>query len=153
LSDASTLRVKTEAALNEAKSGPGLKSPALDDDSIRTLRTELNAAQAEYAMLSSKFRDADPRKGQLQARVQELKKSLRQERQSSIDALEARYKSALAAENELKQQLDDLKQKAFEVSRKQVQLHVMRREFESLKDLHQSVLRRLKEVQLTAENP
>lgn len=153
LSDASTLRVKTEAALNEAKSGSGLKSTALDDDSIRTLRTELNAAQAEYAMLSSKFGDAYPRMGQLKARVEELKKTLRQERQSSIDALEARFKSALAAENELKQQLDDLKQKAFEVSRKQVQLHVMRREFESLKDLHQSVLRRLKEVQLTAENP
>lgn len=153
LSDASALRVKTEAALNEAKSGSGLKSSALDDDTIRNLRTELNAAQAEYAMLSSKFGDAYPRMGQLKARLEELKRALRQERQSSIDALESRYKSALAAEEELKSQLEDLKQQAFDVSRKQVQLHVMRREFESLKDLHQSVLRRLKEVQLTAENP
>lgn len=153
LSDASALRVKTEAALNEARSGSGLKSSALDDDTIRNLRTELNAAQAEYAMLSSKFGEAYPRMGQLKARLEELRKALKTERQSSVDALESRYKSALAAEEELKSQLEDLKQQAFEVSRKQVQLHVMRREFESLKDLHQSVLRRLKEVQLSAENP
>lgn len=153
LSDASALRVRTEAALNESKTGSGLKSSSLDDDTIRNLRTELNAAQAEYAMLSSKFGDAYPRMGQLKARLEELKKALKLERQGSIDALEARFKSALAAEEELKSQLEKLKVEAFEVSRKQVQLHIMRREFESLKDLHQSVLRRLKEVQLTAENP
>ncbi|MBN8548738.1 MAG: polysaccharide biosynthesis tyrosine autokinase [Deltaproteobacteria bacterium] len=153
LSDASALRVRTEAALNESKTGSGLKSSSLDDDTIRNLRTELNAAQAEYAMLSSKFGDAYPRMSQLKARLDELKKALKMERQGSIDALEARYKSALAAEEELKSQLESLKTEAFDVSRKQVQLHIMRREFESLKDLHQSVLRRLKEVQLTAENP
>lgn len=152
LTTATASRIKSEAAFNEAKSGSGIDSTAFDDDSIQQQRVALKEAQAEYALLSEKFKPGFPKMVQLRARIDALKGNLKQQREEVIKGLEAKYKSDLDTEAELREQLEIQKSKAFELSRREVQYNIMKREYESLKDLHQTVLRQLKEAQLSAES-
>jgi capsular exopolysaccharide synthesis family protein len=152
ITEATSRRVKSEAELKEAKGGAGVNSSVLDDESIRTLRTQLKESEAEYAMLSQKFQPSYPKMQQLKARIDDLRKSLNSERKDAVAALDAQYNSDMGAEHELRSQMDKLKESAFDQSRKLVQYNIMKREYESLKDLHQTVLRQLKEAQMSSEN-
>lgn len=152
LTAATAARIKSESAFQEARSGSGLDSTAYDDQSIQQQRVALKEAQAEYALLSEKFKPGFPKMVQLQARIDALKANLKQQRNEVIRGLEAKYKSDLEAEKALSEQLEIQKSKAFELSRREVQYNIMKREYESLKDLHQTVLRQLKEAQLSAES-
>lgn len=152
LTQATAERVKAESAFKEASSGSGLSSTLIDDPSIEQLRLRLKAAEAEYAKLGRKFKPTYPQMQELAAEISDLKGSLNQQRKEAIGALEAKYKTAKQTEEQLLEKLEIQKSKAFELSRRQVQYNILNREYESLKDLHQSVLRELKEAQLSAEN-
>ncbi|HQH28863.1 MAG TPA: GNVR domain-containing protein, partial [Oligoflexia bacterium] len=104
-------------------------------------------------MLSEKFTPSYPRMTQLKAQIEEMKRNLAEQRTQAIRALEAAYNADLETENQLKKQLEDQKQKAFDLSRREVQYNIMKREYESLKDLYQSVLRQVKESQMASESP
>lgn len=152
LADATAVRVKAEAAFNEAKSGSGLRGSALDDEAVRALRGKLREAEAEYAMLGQKFAPAYPRMQALRAEIEELRRNLQGERSAAITGLEGTFKAAVKTEEDLARKLEELKTTAYESSRKQVQYNILKREYDSLKDLHQNVLRQLKEAQLSSEN-
>ena len=152
LTQATAVRIKAESAYNEAKSGSGLSSTSLDDEAISRLRSSLKEAEAEYAMLSEKFKPGYPRMVQLNARITDLKQNLKEQRTQAISALQAQYNASVQNEEELKRQLEIQKSKAFDLSRREVQFNIMKREYDSLKDLHQSVLRQLKESQMTSES-
>lgn len=152
LTAATAKRVKSESAFKEASSGSGLSSTAFDDNSIQSIRVRLKETEAEYAQLGRKFKPAYPKMVQLRAQISALKDSLKEQRQQVIRGLEAKYKADLDAENRLKEKLEIQQSSAFDLSRREVKYNILKREYESLKDLHQAVLRQLKEAQLSVEN-
>ena len=152
LTRATAKRIESESAIREAESGSGIGSTSLDDQSIEQLRTTLKETQSEYAMLAEKFKPTYPRMVQLKARIDSLQKNLSEQREQAVSGLRAKYKADLDSEEQLKKQLEVQKSQAFELSRREVQYNIMKREYESLKDLHQSVIRQLKESQIAAES-
>lgn len=152
LTEATGKRIKSESAFREAKNSSALGTSALDDPSIQQLRGSLKEVESEYAQLSEKFTPAYPRMVQLRARRDSLKEMLEHQHNIALGALEGQYKADLDAERKLEEQLEIQKSKAFDLSRSEVQYNVLRREYDSLKDLHQTVLRQLKEAQLTSES-
>ncbi|MCB0358843.1 MAG: polysaccharide biosynthesis tyrosine autokinase [Bdellovibrionales bacterium] len=152
LTAATARRIESESRFNEAASGSGVDTTAFDDESIQSQRIQLKEAEAEYALLSEKFKPGFPKMVQLKARIDALRDNLKQQRSEVVKGLEAKYKADLESEQELRERLEVQKSKAFELSRREVQYNIMRREYDSLKDLHQSVLRQLKEAQLSAES-
>lgn len=152
LTEATAKRIKSETTFNEAQKGSGLSSSAYDDSSLHDLGVRLKEAESEYAMLSEKFKPSYPKMVQLSARIEVLKSNLKQQEVNATRSLEATYKADFQAERELQSQLEIQKSKAFELSRREVQYNIMKREYESTKDLHQAVLRQLKESQISSES-
>lgn len=145
---AMTDRITVGSLLDEVKKDPDAHSTALDDESIRALRTSLKAAEADYALLRTRFTPDYPEAAQALARISSLRKTLGQQRKQAAAALEAKFKSAQQTEAQLGEQIE--KQKTFdqETSRRLVEYNTLQRECQSLKDLHQSVLRQLKAMQI-----
>lgn len=145
---AMTDRITVGSLLEEVKNDTDSNSTVLDDESIRTLRTSLKAAEADYALLRTRFTPEYPEAAQALARIVSLRKTLAQQRKQAAGALEAKYKSAQQTEAQLGEQIE--KQKTFdqETSRRLVEYNTLQREYQSLKDIHQSVLRQLKAIQI-----
>lgn len=147
---AMTERITVGSLLEEVKAEKGSGSTVLDDESIRTLRTSLKAAEADYALLRTRFTPDYPEAAQALARIVSLRNTLAQQRRQALVALEAKYNSAQQTEEQLGEQIE--KQKTFdqETSQRLVEYNTLQREYQSLKDLHQSVLRQLKAMQIAA---
>ncbi len=152
LTDATSKRIKSEATYNEAKSGSSISSSFSDSKGLEDLRLRLRSVEAEYAKLGEKFKPGYPRMVQMRAEIDSLKRNIEQQTKIILRAAESQYKADLATEEELKRELELQKSQTFDLSRKMVKFNTMKREFESLKDLHQSVLRQLKETQISAES-
>jgi polysaccharide biosynthesis transport protein len=152
LTDATSKRIKSESAYNEAKSGGSLSSSASDSKGLEDIRLRLRTTEGEYAKLGEKFKPGYPRMIQMRAEIDSLKRNIEQQTQIILKASEAQYKADLATEEELKKELELQKSQTFDLSRRMVKYNTMKREFESLKDLHQSVIRQLKEAQISAES-
>lgn len=152
LTQATARRIESESRFKEAEAGNANDSTAYDDETIQRLRVDLKAAEGEYALLGEKFKPEYPKMQQLQARINSLKGSLTKQRDEAIRGLKVKYESDKKIEDELNQQLEIQKSKAFELSRKQVHYNIMKREYSSLRDLHQAVLIQLKEAQVSAQS-
>ncbi|HMO18471.1 MAG TPA: polysaccharide biosynthesis tyrosine autokinase [Oligoflexia bacterium] len=152
LTEATGKRIKSEAAFNEANSGGALTSTGADGKGLEDLRLRLRDAEASYAKLGEKFKPGYPRMIQLRAEIESLRNNINQQTKIIVSSAEAQYKADLAAEEELSRELELQKSQTFDLSRKMVKFNTMKREFESLKDLHQSVLRQLKEAQISSES-
>ncbi len=152
LTEATGKRIKSEAAFNEAKEGGNISSNTNDSRGLEDLKLRLRNKEGEYANLGQKFKPAYPAMIQLKAEIESLKGSLKNQEKLMLRTAEAQYKSDLASEEELKRELEMQKSKAFDLSRRSVKYNSMKREFDSVRDLHQSVLRQLKEAQIGAES-
>jgi capsular exopolysaccharide synthesis family protein len=148
VTEARGARIRSESDYEEASKKTGLTSSFVDDDSILKLREALSIARADYAKGLEKFTPDYPLVKQIRARLEELKRTLQSERVSVIAAKKAIYAADKAVEESLMEELEELKDKAFALEKVKVEYNSMEREFDSLKDLQQSVLRQLKEAQL-----
>src|SRR5262249_12993141 len=108
--------------------------------------------QSEYAMLGQKFTPSYPKMAQLSARIASLHADLAADRERAVTALAAQFEADKSTEEELSRQLDIEKSKTFELSRHEVQYNIMKREYDSLKQIHQTVLEQLKQAQMNLES-
>ena len=152
LTEATSKRIKSEAIYNEAKLGGGAPTSDMANRGLEDLRLRLRDAEAEYADLGQKFKPSYPAMQQLQAKIDSIKGNMKQQTNIILKTAEAQYKADLAAEEELRKELEIQKSGAFDLSKRSVKYNTLKREFESFKDLHQSVLRQLKEAQINAES-
>jgi len=141
-------RIESQNNYDQGKRKEMLSSTFLDDHSIEELRQELARAQSEQARLLNKFTPEYPAVVQVAARIKELKAGVINQRQQALRSLEGRYLADRSVELELLDELELMKGNAFELSKLQVGYNSMKREFESFKDLHQAVLRQIKEAQI-----
>ncbi|MEZ4753490.1 MAG: polysaccharide biosynthesis tyrosine autokinase [Bdellovibrionota bacterium] len=123
-----------------------------DDSSTQNVRSELAKLKAEYSLLSEKFTDSYPRMKQLKSQMEQLERSVTGQRQEIIEGLQARFDSAKKEEESLKEELEQQKSKAFELSKKQVQYNILNRELTSSRELLQTVLKQSKETSLAVES-
>jgi len=152
LTESTARRIISQTRHEEALKAAKATKASFADEAVSTTRIKLKEAEAEYALLSEKFTPNYPRMQQLQARIDTLKENLEAAKREAIQILEATYKADRETEAALKEQLEMQKSRAFELSRREVQYNVMKREYESLRDLHQAVLRQLKEAQLSSQS-
>jgi succinoglycan biosynthesis transport protein ExoP len=143
-------RIRLGALMDQVNGGSGLDSTIIDDESIRTLRTTLESAEADYAHLRTRFTAEYPPTAQALARVTSLRRTITQQRGQAISALRAKYASVVQAETSLGEQIEKQKSLDHETSRRLVEYNTLQREYDSVRDLHQSVLRQLKEMQIAA---
>lgn len=149
LAEATARRIRSESLLAGVKNG-GQSSTALDDQSIRLLRVSLKEAEAEYADLNQKVTPAHPSMVQLGAKIASLRSTINEQRKEAENGLRAQFESDTEAEKKLMEKIDALKARAHETNKRLVQYNILEREYDSLKDLHQTIIRQLKEAQISS---
>lgn len=152
LTDATAKRIEAEHDFNEAKKALDQNSAGFDDPSTQRVRSELASLQSELDQLREKFTDSYPRVQQLRSRVAALKKSVQDQREQIVSGLQTKAQAALREEENLREELEQQKSRAFELSKRQVQYNILNRELTSSRDLLQNVLRQIKETALTVES-
>jgi len=123
----------------------------LDSPLITTLKEQLAQLEGEYALLATKFRPEYPRRAQILAQVNESRRRLRQEVQTIVAGIESEYLAALNEETALRAKADEQKTAALELKDASVEYAILEREADTNRQLHDSVLERMKEMGVAAE--
>ena len=151
LTEAIARRTKSEAAWKESTTGAGIGEKFGTDQALERLLVAQKEAEGEYASLGEKFKANYPKMVELRAKVDSLRKAIEHRKTDLRHELEVAFNADATSEAALKEALELQKSETFDLSKREVQYNILKREYESLKDLHQSVLRQLKEEQISAE--
>lgn len=150
LAEATGRRIRTESLLSEINSRKIDELSVTDDEIVRQLRSSLQIAEADYATLGSRVTAAYPGMVELKTKIDTLKKAILDERKRSIRVLQTQLFNERDAEAKLKQQIEGEKAQAQDTSQRLIQYNVLAKEATSLRDLYQTVLKQVKEIEVSA---
>ena len=122
----------------------------IDNRLIQMLKIELTRLEGERADLATKVQPGDPVLGQFQARVEQTKRRLQQEIQRTIAGIKSAYAVAKQKEDELRAKMEQQKTLALGLKDAAVDYAILAREVDTNRQLYDSVLSRLKEMEVAA---
>ena len=143
-------RIRSESILLEAQNKKTEESSIADDDITRQLRVTLKQAESEYATQASRLMGPHPAMLELKAKVDSLKKAIGEERKRSLKNIQGQFDADRAAEQRLRNQIESERAAAQEVAQRLISYNVLSKEASSLRDLYQTVLKQVKEVEISA---
>jgi polysaccharide biosynthesis transport protein len=149
LDQASTERIYLESKVEEAKKANWENAPFIHSNSISKLVYELSKAETEHNELQEKYSPNFRTMVELRSKIVALKQEIKKLRLNSFESLKAELSASIATENALKKKLDDLKNEVLKRGKVQVEYSTMKREYESTKDLRQSIILQLQEHKLS----
>lgn len=152
LTSATAKRIEVENQYREAKEGLDKESAGYDDPSTQSMRSELARLRAEHGQLSAKFTASYPRVQQLKAQIDDLSRSIKDQREQIVNGLHSKYLAAAEEEKNFKEELERQKSLAFELSKSQVQYNVLNRDLTTSRDLLHNVLKQIEETSLAVES-
>ncbi|MBX7143193.1 MAG: polysaccharide biosynthesis tyrosine autokinase [Oligoflexia bacterium] len=152
LTDSTAKRIEAENVFKEAQSSLGTRSAGYDDQSLQVMRAELAKLEGEYQQLSAKFTPNYPRIQQLKSQIDSIKQSIDGQRKQIVSGLKAKALAAAEEEKNLKEELEQQKSRAFELSKKEVQYNILNRELTTTRELLDNVLKQIKETSLAVES-
>jgi capsular exopolysaccharide synthesis family protein len=150
ISTAKANRSVSESKLQKLSERKKLDTTFLDDETVRDIRTKLKEAEGEYSALSRLVTSEYPKLQEIQAKIDSYKRTIREQREENLGALQVEHQSDLAAEQLLIQQFEAQLNKAHEMSGELVQYNFLQREAASLRELTQSILKTFNETKIGA---
>ncbi len=153
--EAQTERLRLEADLKQvqtlAKEPDGLLSLArvMEDPAAGELRRQIAAQQALVATLSQRYKAKYPKMIQAQRQLDDLKDSLRTVAAQVPLSIEHSYEAAVARETNLQAAFKQAQRDTLKVDSKAIDQNVLEREVQSDRALYDSVVKRIKEVDIS----
>ncbi len=133
------------AAESEANGRAGDKN-ALTNIALNNLREERARVQSEYAKLMVQFEPEYPAAKALASQISALDKSIAIEEARSRTGTSARYQEALDREQQLRAQVNGLKNEFSGERRDSIQYNIFQREVDTNRQLYDGLLQRYKEI-------
>lgn len=155
LSAATAERVQLEADVAAFKSLGGNMEEAMslrsmaNHPTISGLTQAIAQKKSEFAVLKNRYRPGHPKYKALQAELAALEQQLAKAIPDVATQLDAAYAAAKGNEQRYREALAEQEQKALELDRLGVKFKMLTRDVESDKSMYESVLSRMKEVDLT----
>jgi len=144
-------RIDAETQFTQSKSAEADQLVVVFDDAlIKNLREQQAQLQSEYFELAKIYKPKYPRMEQLKAKIDELESSISDQAAKITGGLETRYDQLVLRENRLIEELDKLKQQMLNLQDRAVTYNILKREWESNKELYSGLLERTKEVGIAA---
>jgi capsular exopolysaccharide synthesis family protein len=140
------------AQINSTATNPAaiLALPSVQaDTAVAELRKKLVEQEALVAALAVEYQPTFPKLQHAREQLAELEKVLQAFAEKVRSSVQSSYNAALARENNLGQALKQSQAEAMELDRKSVGYNVLMRELQSDRALYDSVLKRLKETDLS----
>ncbi len=151
LTDVQSQRINAESLYRQAKQGNIESLQAiLDEALIKQLKEEYTRLNGEYARLAKIYKDAYPKQQQLRSQRDQIKASLDQEVGRVVSSLKTNYAHLLNRERLLERAVQAQKEELLNLQDRAVQYNILKREWETNKELYSGLLERMKEVGVVA---
>lgn len=118
-----------------------------DLSQLRTRRSELNA---EYQEKLGTFKPGYPEMQQLQARIASLDEEIELERAGILTALGADYRSAQAREASLRERVNELRGELQDLRDRRIDYTIIQREVDTNRTQYEALLQRMKEISISS---
>jgi succinoglycan biosynthesis transport protein ExoP len=143
LAEATADRVSAQA---RSRSGGGTVTEALNNNAITGLRQKRAELAADYAKLMVQFEPGYPPAEALQKQIAQLDSSIAREESRVKTTLGETYEAALAREQALRAQVDQLKTGVLDFRRRSIQYNILQRDVDTNRQLYAALLSRYKEI-------
>ena len=121
-----------------------------DSETIRDLRAQRAALSTEYASLSQRFKDDYPTLVELRNQMDTISEQIADERALAVREILSRYNSRTAEAESLRDAIEQREQAILALNQQGVQYNILRREFETSRELYDGLLQRMKEIGVAA---
>ncbi|MBI5055557.1 MAG: polysaccharide biosynthesis tyrosine autokinase [Nitrospirae bacterium] len=146
LNQATTERISREALYQEVEKSGTDYSFILQNSLIQSLTMDYIKQESEYVNLLKIHKPDYPKMLRLKEQIEKIKSSIEAEEQKLINTLDSDYKIAVKKEGYLASAIEALHKDVNTFQEKMGQLQILTREVDTNRDLHNSLLQRLKEV-------
>jgi succinoglycan biosynthesis transport protein ExoP len=142
-------RIRLESTLEALEKGEAKAFDGLVVNSA-SIADQLDLARSEYATLSERFTPEYPRLRELVARITSLELALKSRKNQALQSVKNSLDGTIIAEQKLREEIARKNEELNLASKRLVTYNLLKREYDSVKDLHQNILRLLKEAQVRA---
>ena len=144
-------RIKNEQLWRQVQEAKGFGLPQLLTNSvIDGLRERRNKLTTEYQEKRETFKPEYPAMVQISNKIKEIDRQLNTEVRTIRESLKAAYESSKNQEAEMRAQITELRGAVLDLQKRGVQHNILRREVETNRKLYNSLLQRLKEVDIAS---
>jgi polysaccharide biosynthesis transport protein len=153
LTEAEMDRIQKESLYRMSLDGkPELlpRGTSSNDTALENLKTQRAALEAQLAALAPQFGSNYPKVKELRTQLQALQDAIKTELASGAERFKTTYEAALEREKLLREAFEGQKQEANQLNESAIQYNLLRRDFESNKQLYDGLLQRLKEAGVSA---
>jgi capsular exopolysaccharide synthesis family protein len=152
LTEAEAERIAHEAQIQLIRNGNHEAIPTvIKSPFIQSLKGQLMRLEGEYVKLSKEFKPGYPLLDNVIAQIEETRSRLTREIQTEVKGIESAYQAALTKEKDLRAKMVEEKKATLGQKDSAVEYVVLAREVETNRQLYDSVLQRMKEMQVAAE--
>jgi succinoglycan biosynthesis transport protein ExoP len=150
LTEAQHARIQKESLFNQVrKSDSGQLSEVVNNPVIAALAGELAKQEAERARLAETFTAEYPKVRRLDAQIGVLRRQIRGEQGVVASSLRADFEAARRQEALLSEALEGQKKVVTDLNQRAIDYKILKREVDTNRGIYNSLLQRLKEVEVT----
>ncbi|QKK02963.1 MAG: polysaccharide biosynthesis tyrosine autokinase [Pseudomonadota bacterium] len=124
--------------------------PVVNSDAIADLNQRLVDARSEYAGLSERFQESYPAVQEVQNRIDRLQSEIEAEKQRIADNVIGRFENLTAQSKALEEAMRQREASMMTLNEQAVQYNILRREFQTNRELYDGLLQRMKEIGVAA---
>jgi len=153
LTEAEMDRIQKESLYRMSLEGrPELlpRGTSLNETTIDTMKTQADGLEAQLAAMSTQFGANYPKVKELDSQLKTVQGALKKELASEAERYKATYLAALEREKLLRDAFETQKQEANQLNESAIQYNLLRRDYESNRQLYDGLLQRLKEAGVAA---
>lgn len=151
LTAARAARAEAQARYGQTSRGRSAVPQVVNAPLISTLRAQEAEVSAKLAELSNKYQDRHPKVMQARSELRDLRSKIAEETSRIVGSMRAELEAAAATEQSIQARLDELEATANDKRQGIVGLRALEREADSIRNLYEAMLARLKSTQGTDE--
>jgi len=142
---------KQVEALIQAGQDPTTIQAIAADKTVALFRQQLAEKQLAVVSLSQRYKDKYPAMITAKAELAEVQEKLKKACDDAIQAVKARYVTAVAQEESLRKALQEQEREALELDRKLTEYNLLKRNVEADRQLYNVMLTRMKEASVAGK--
>jgi polysaccharide biosynthesis transport protein len=143
-------RIKYESLYEEAKRSPELAVSAIDTKTVVPLKELKAKLEIEYQQGLRIYKPDFPKMQAIKAQLLEVDSQIKSELASSVGVIKAHLDAVTAQETQLRQKLSNTRKEVLVSQDNSIDLNLLKREADTNRQLYDSLLERLKQVNVSS---
>ncbi|HSX95741.1 MAG TPA: polysaccharide biosynthesis tyrosine autokinase [Hydrogenophaga sp.] len=143
-------RIRAETLYNQVKLNPESAPQAVTNEAIRAYKEQRARLEADYAKNRSTFKPEYPAMVAARAQIAELDARIKTEVNNILSSIEGQYVAAKRTEDRLRSKVAGSRSEVLSVQDRSVDMNLLSRELDTNRQVYDSLLQRLKEVNVMA---